>query len=313
MTHFPRRGKPRRRVAHRKPCRSHGRHGLEEERVGREACAVFRHEERPDDDAGERDERHEDDERLADDLGWHRAPVDDRLRLAAAKRDERVYEDRERRNLHARRRRARRTANEHEERVDVARQGAQRLRWCYAKAAGARRHGLVEARRQLLREGQPAESGVPLHQQKRRVGRCEEVQRKPEHDARVQRKPAACAGGTPQELEGADVVEDEEPDAAEDRQHRHRQHDGRILGEGRYGAGQDAEARVAEAHYRIEHAEVRIVQSHVKDCGADAFHHEHRPDDPAYEPLHAAHLRYAVCVHQREFAREGKTPADGDH
>ena len=174
----------------------------------------------------------------------------------------------------------------------------QRLRRNDAEAARARSHRLVERDKDLLRPRELRENAVPLDDEKRDEGEHEQICRDPEHHPRVKGQPPLAAGTPPEEPEGAEVVYDEEPDAAEDRLERHHEKRERIVEERREGAGPYVEAGVAEAHHRIVDAFIDVVQPHVERGGSGNLYREHGAHDPAYEAAQALHLLDAVCVHE---------------
>ena len=110
-----------------------------------------------------------------------------------------------------------------------------------------------------------------------------------------------------QELERAEVVDDEKADAAENRLDAHHD-DGPAARELRKRVRLKAEARVAEAHYRVEHRLVPVAEVRVERQREDALYYEHRTDDPADEAPEALYLPDPVGVHKRELANEREAP-----
>ena len=119
----------------------------------------------------------------------------------------------------------------------------------------------------------------------------------------MKRKAAARAGDAVQELERAEVVDDEKADAAENRLEAHH-YDGPAARELRKRVGLKTEAGVAETHYRVEHRLVPVAEVRVERHGEDALDYEHRADDPADEAPEALDLPDPVGIHQRELANE---------
>ena len=128
----------------------------------------------------------------------------------------------------------------------------------------------------------------------------------------MERKLAARGAAPAAEEAGAEVVEHEEPDAAEDRFPREDEDYPGVAGEDGDRAGVDAEAGVAEAHRGVEDAAVDVADAQVEERRADSLDGEHRADGPADQPLEALDLGDAVGVHERELAGEREAASDRD-
>ena len=197
------------------------------------------------------------------------------LLLAAAHREQGVDEHGEGGNLHASRRGAWRAADEHQRLVDEAGDGTERLGGDDAEAAGARGDGLVERHPPALGAVVGGERAVPLRDEEEGEGEHEQVGGEAQDDAGVERKLAARGTAPAAEEAGAEVVEHEEPDAAEDRLRREDEDYPGVAGEDGDGAGVDAEAGVAEAHRGVEDAAVDVADAQVEERRADSLDGEH--------------------------------------
>ena len=127
------------------------------------------------------------------------------------------------------------------------------------------------------------------------------------------------------ELDGAQVVDHEKTDAAEDHQGAHRDEHERLVLKAGYAAGVKGEAGVAEGHDREEICAVPCVavrQRRLKRLSGGELEPEekraqrldgkHRDDHAHDERPEPAYAGDAVGVHEGELARKRNAPPDDD-